>query len=79
MTIDRINKYIKDCMQWNYTDLFYAFSAAKGIEYPEDDLTDEEYVALEEEFCQMVTYDFLRGLVDRCCEDVDERMRNAFF
>jgi len=74
MTIERINKYLDDNLRWSFTDLFYAFCAAKGIEDPESVETDEEYAALEDEFCEKVTYDFLRNLVERIAREADERI-----
>lgn len=78
MTNEKINKYLKENMVWNSVDLFYAFCEAKGIDDPENDLTDEEYAALEAEFHEKVTYDFLRNLVDAISEDVNERISYAF-
>lgn len=78
MTNEKINKYLKETMVWNSTDLFYAFCEAKGVEDPESDLTEEEYVAMEAEFQEKVTYDFLRNLVDAISEDVNERISYAF-
>lgn len=78
MTNEKINKYLKENMVWNSVDLFYAFCEAKGVEDPESDLTDEEYSALEAEFQEKVTYDFLRNLVDGISEDVNERISYAF-
>ena len=78
MTNEKINKYLKENMVWNSTDLFYAFCEAKGIEDPECDLTDEEYSALEAEFQEKVTYTFLCNLVDAISQDVNERISLAF-
>lgn len=78
MTFERIDKYLKETMVWNSIDLFYAYCNAKGIDDPECDVTEEEYTELENKFQEKVTYDFLRNLVDRACEDVSERFWNAF-
>ena len=79
MTFGKIDKCMKENLQWNSTDLFYAFCAAKGIEDPEgSDLTVEQYAALEKEFCEKVNHQFLRNLCDAISEDVNERMTLAF-
>lgn len=75
MTFEKIDKYLKENLTWNSVDLFYKFCEAKGIEDPENDVeTDEEYTALEDEFCEKVTYDFLRNLVERIAREADERI-----
>lgn len=45
-------KIIETHFKFSYTyyDFFCAYCKAKGIENPEEDLTDEEYTAMEEEF-----------------------------
>lgn len=81
MTIEKIDKYLKETLGgWNYLDLFYPFCASKGYEDPEDDpeMTDELYDALEKEFCEKVTYQFLSNLVSACCQDVNDRIYAAF-
>ena len=75
MTFEKIDKYLKENLTWNSVDLFYKFCEAKGIEDPENDVeTDEEYTALEDEFCEKVTYDFLSNLVERIAREADERI-----
>lgn len=50
----------------------------KGIDDPECDIeTDEEYDRLEKECMEKITYRFLRNLVDRISEDVNETILNA--
>lgn len=81
MTIEKIDKYLKETLGgWNYLDLFYPFCESKGYEDPEDnpDVTEDLYERLEREFCEYVTYEFLRNLVDACCQEVNERISAAF-
>jgi hypothetical protein len=78
MTTAKIDKYLKDNLTWNSTDLFYAFCEAKGIDDPENDVeTDEEYAALENEFCEKITYTFLSRLTEAITQDVNERILYA--
>lgn len=78
MTMAKIDKYLKENMVWNSTDLFYAFCEAKGFEDPEWQLSDEQYAEMEKEFQEKVTYTFLRNLVDAISQDVNERISLAF-
>ena len=78
MTTVKIDEYLKKNFCWNSVDLFYAFCASKGIDDPECDMTDDEYDAMEREFCEKVTYDFLSSLMDAVSQDVNERFYNAF-
>ena len=78
MTFEKIDQYLKENLTFNSVDLFYAFCNAKGIDNPEEVETDEEYTALEDEFCKKVTYDFLSRLVDATTQDVNERFHGAF-
>lgn len=76
-----LDKKIKTYMtfEWNFTDFFYAFCEAKGIEDPETDIeTDEEYTKLEEECKQkLITGNLLSNLHDAIMQDVNERIFNA--
>lgn len=75
MTFEKIDKYLKDNLTWNSTDLFYKFCEAKGIDDPESDVeTDEEYAALENEFCEKVTYTFLIRIIEAVTKDGDRRI-----
>lgn len=78
MTFEKINKYLKDNLTFNSTDLFYAFCRANGFDDPESDATEEEYDGLEKDFCEKVTYQFLDRLVTNASQDVMERFNNAF-
>lgn len=72
-----IDKKIKTYMtfEWDFTDFFYAFCEAKGIEDPESDLTEDEYTALEEECKQkLLAGDLLSRLHDAIEEDGCERI-----
>ena len=42
-----ISEYLNT--EWTFVDFFYAYCQARGIEDPENDLTDEEYSRMEEE------------------------------
>ena len=72
-----LDKKIKTYMtfEWNFTDFFYAYCEAKGIEDPESDLTEEEYTALEEA-CKkkLLTTGVLSALHDAIMQDVNERI-----
>ena len=72
MTIENINKYLKENFVWSFTDIFYAYCGNKGIENPETDLTEEEYDALEAECCERVKYRYLRALVESCTQHINE-------
>ena len=78
MTLTKINDYMKECMVWTETDLFWAWCRAKGIEDPESELTDEEYLNAERKFAGEITHDFLRNLVDTVGQAVNERLEAAF-
>lgn len=72
-----INKLIKECFntEWNFTDFFYAYCENKGIDDPENDLTDEEYSKLEEEAEEWIRGGDLRGLRDAIIEDINARIK----
>ena len=72
-----LDKKIKTYMtfEWDFTDFFYAFCEAKGIEDPESDLTEEEYTTLEEE-CKK-NFKLRKSVAPkklRSKEDVNERI-----
>lgn len=77
MTVDeRIKKYFNT--EWTFTDFFYAYCEAKGIDDPEGgDLTEEEYGALEKELEGKLTYGFLCGLQSVIMEDINERIASV--
>ena len=77
MTIEKINKYLKDCMAWNFTDFFYAYCEGKDITDPEYELTEEEYDKLERECADKITYEFLSTFCDSVGQAVNERIYNA--
>ena len=74
MTVDeRIKKYFNT--EWTFTDFFYAYCEAKGIDDPEGgDLTEEEYDRLEKECESKLTYGMLCGLREVIIEDINERI-----
>jgi hypothetical protein len=78
MTTVQIDVYLKDCLKWNYVDLFYAYCKANGVDYPEDDLTEEEYDQVENEFAEKVNRKLLDNLVSKITRKVDELMVEAF-
>lgn len=78
MTTVQIDEYLKDCLKWNYVDLFYAYCEANGMDDPEDDLTEEEYDQMEKEFTDKVNRILLGKLVSKITRRVDELMVEAF-
>ena len=60
--------------KWCFVDFFYAYCQAKGIEDPENDLTDEEYTQMEEECEKKINKSMLRNLRDTMMEDMNERI-----
>ena len=75
-----MDKKIKMYMtfEWNFTDFFYAFCEAKGIEDPETDIeTEEEYTALEEECKKLITNNLLSNLHEAIMQDANERIYYA--
>lgn len=74
MTIERINKYLDECMRFNFIDLFYVYCGVRGVDDPENDLTEEEYAEMEKKCEETITYDLLRNLVEQmtglCNEEI---------
>lgn len=58
-------RMISERMRFNYNsvDFFYAFAKAKGIENPEEELTDKEYDKLEREFDETLSYETLKKIL----------------
>ena len=73
-------KIVDNCFntKWDFTDLFYAYCASKGIDDPEEDLTDEEYDKLEYDCAKQITDGKLRGLREVIIEDINERLRTIW-
>lgn len=46
-TVENVKRYANT--EWTFTDFFYAYCAAKGIDDPEEDLTEDEYFVIEKE------------------------------
>lgn len=74
-----VNQKVKEYFstEWTFTDFFYAYCAAKGIDDPEEDLSDEEYSALEKECEEKLTVPFLRKLGDKMIMEVNELIYSA--
>jgi len=60
--------------KWYFADFFYGYCSSKGIDDPENDLTDEEYDRMEKECEKQITADKLMGLRDAVVEDINERL-----
>lgn len=73
----KIDEYLEKSLKWNSVDLFYAYCEARGIGDPENDLTDEQYAKMEDEFQEKVNYKFLMNLIDAITQDVNERILYA--
>ena len=76
MTNARKDKLIKEYMtfNWGFVEFFYAYCENKGIENPEEDLTEEEYERLEKECEEKITYDLLNDLNAAINSDIQERI-----
>lgn len=72
---DVIEKHFK--FDYNIVDFFYAYCNAKGIDNPEEDLTDEEYDKLETECCEKITNTILDNLRRAIMQDINERIEAA--
>lgn len=70
----KIKKYLNDNIALTFTDFFYAYCAAKGIDDPESDLTEEEYDILEHECEEKITVNMLLSLCYAIEEDINERI-----
>ena len=77
MTIEKINKRLKDDLVWTFTDFFYAYCEGKGIENPEEDLTEEEYDALEKECAEKMTHEFMSRFIRKVSQNVDAMIATA--
>ena len=78
MTVDeRIKNYFNT--EWTFTDFFYAYCEAKGIDDPESDIDEETYDRLEKECEEKLTYGFLTGLERAVTQDVNERIADAMW
>lgn len=74
------SKLIEDRMKFDYNivDFFYAYCEAKGIDNPEEDInTDEEYDALENEFCEKINDSILYRLKISIMADIQEEINVA--
>ena len=60
--------------KWNFIDFFYGYCSSKGIDDPENDLTDEEYDQMEKECEKQITADKLRRLREVVVEEINERL-----
>ena len=60
-----LKRMMSEYLRFNYNsvDFFYAFAKAKGIENPEEELTDEEYNKLEMEFDEALSYETLKKII----------------
>lgn len=70
-----ISEYLNT--EWTFVDFFYVYCQAKGIEDPENDLTDEEYSRMEEECAKKIDRGMLRNLRDAMIQDMNERILMA--
>ena len=79
MNTIQADKAINECLntEWNFVDFLYAYCQAKGIEDPENDLTDEEYSRMEEECARKIDRGMLRNLRDIMIQDMNERILMA--
>ncbi len=55
---------------YNFVDFFYAYCANKGINNPEEDLTDEQYAELEEECKSKINL----SMLDKLSTQIDEEI-----
>ena len=71
------SKLIEDRMKFDYNivDFFYAYCEAKGIDNPEEDITDEEYDALENEFCEKINDSILYRFKISILADIQEEIK----
>lgn len=74
---EKVMKYFST--EWTFTDFFYAYCAAKGIDDPEDVdvMSEEEYLALEKECEEKLTVPFLRELGDKMIFEVNKLIHAA--
>lgn len=76
MTVDeRVKKYFST--EWTFTDFFYAYCNAKGIDDPEEDIDEETYNRLEKECEEKLTYEFLVGLERVVTQDTIDHIYRA--
>ena len=68
-----IKKYFNT--EWNFVDFFYAYCENKGIDDPENDLTEEEYTKLEKETEEIIRNGDLRGFREAIIEDINVRIK----
>lgn len=69
---EKIKEYFNT--EWNFVDFFYAYCASKGIDDPEEDLTEEEYSRLERECEEKISVSMLARLRDTIIADINERL-----
>lgn len=74
---NKIDKHFK--FDYSIVDFFYAYCNAKGIDNPEEDLTDEEYGRLENECCEKITDTMLDNLRRAIMQDINERIEAAMY
>lgn len=76
MNTVQADKAINECLntEWTFVDFFYAYCQARGIEDPENDLTDEEYSRMEEECAKKIDRKMLVNLRDVMIEDMNIRI-----
>ena len=74
-----IDRIINDEMTFHisYIDLFYIYCELKGIEYPDEDLTDEEYNELEKEFESKLTVRLICDLGDKIRQAAEDKIRES--
>ena len=68
-----IEKYFE--LKYNFTDFLYAYCYNKGIDDPENDLTDEEYDQMEKKAEELIKPERLNELRNVITEDINERLR----
>ena len=74
ITVQRnIEEYLD--LSFDFVDFLYAYCNNKGIDDPEEDLTDEEYSEMEREAEKLITPARLRGLREAIISDINERLR----
>ena len=68
------NETVKEyfSIEWTFTDFFYAYCAARGIDDPETDLDGDTYDRLEKECEKILTVPCLRKLGDKMIAEVNE-------
>lgn len=69
---EKIEKYFNTT--WSFTDFFYAYCASKGIDDPENDLTEETYDRLERECEEKINVGMLARLRETITADINERL-----